>query len=355
MSIHFNHDYHMHQNAYELQKSFEDAGNYGKALQLARSLYKELTEMGEKDEAEPFQGEIARLENNLLTKGASRLLFDEQLRPRAKLIQLLNIVGMDTSDLSEKPIEKINQWAQENLKRVDERWDQQTTKYEPLKSRIRPLLMDLGFVEGAEPHFNQYTGVLIHSALVTTVRLRLHALIEQWKKGVVFKDLYFLTGQLPLPSKPENIEALTNAGTSALKIRKEWVKPEILPKTEAEMIKMVWEQSEIPQQFRDQVKVHFIVAEMKVDQKTGEKTVRPTTDDACAEWLKTNPPKGRYLAVSNAPYMNRQDLVVRTMMPEGYELETMGPGASDNLIMMTFLDELARMIYQVKQASTKIK
>lgn len=341
MTINFQQTYIPQEQVYQ----YEQAGDFGAALDLAHARYRESKQMDD-------HSDISQLEKKLLREGASRILFDENFQPRIKLIELLALVGMDTTDLGPNPIVKINQWAQENLLRREERWDQQTTKYEALKPKIRPLLVDLGFMNGSSPHFSSYNGVLFHCPLVGTVRHRLHALIEQWKKGVTFTDIYFLTGDRPLHPTMENVEALVST-ESPLKIRGDWQRPDVMPQTEGEMVKMVWEQSEIPALLREQVRVHYIVAPMKIDSKTGEKTARPTTDDTCEEWLKIAPPKGRYLAVSNAPYLIRQDLVLRSIMPEGYEFETMGPPASDKLAMSIILDEVARMIFQTKQIAGK--
>ena len=68
---------------------------------------------------------------------------------------------------------------------------------------------------------------------------------------------------------------------------------------------------------------------------------------------KTAPLYGRYLAVTNAPYTNRQDLVVRALAPSDYGFDTIGSGASEQEKVAIFLDELARLIFQTKQLSEK--
>jgi hypothetical protein len=280
------------------------------------------------------------------SSGFSTLLFDENGRPSFELMQLLKIVGMDNLNESEEPIAQINRWAQKNLLRQGERWEEQTSRFEELKTKIKPLLADLGFVNATAPQFNPYQGAIVHGALLPTVRLRLYYLVEQWKKGVRFTHLYFLSGERPLEGQYENNQALVTEEGSPLKIRREWQVPAELPKTECGMIQLVWEQSDIPNDMREQINVHFINAPMKQDIRSA-KLLRPTTDDSVERWLQALPPHGRYLAISNAPYTHRQDVVIRKLAPkDDFEFDTIGPAAEDRVKMAILLDELARTIFQ---------
>jgi hypothetical protein len=337
------------QNAIQL---YEQAGNYATALKIARDAYNGALKLGLTCEAEGFSRGVKRLEAELLTFGFSRLLFDEYDQPRVKLLQLLALVGMEPLNQSEKAILQINTWAQKNLLRQGERWEEQTNKFEALKPKIKPLLCELGFIEASTPHFMEYQGAIVHGALLSTVRLRLHYLVLQWKQGVRFPHLYFLSGQRPLEAQHESPDRLMQDADSPLKIRKDWSLSTQLPKTECEMIQFVWDQSEIPEQMRKEVQVYYINAPMKKDLKS-DKLLRPTTDDTVEYWLNAKPLYGRYLAVTNAPYINRQDIVVRALAPKDYGFDTIGSGASEQERVAIFLDELARFIFQTKQLSEK--
>lgn len=346
----------MHQPAYSTDadsrfadiRSDEQSGNYARALKTARTLYAESLRAGSAKEIATLLETIARLEEAHLKFGFSRLLFNETYQPRATLINLLEIVGMDPLSKSDASIMKINEWAQKNLLRQGERWEQQTERFEALKPTLFPLLKEAGFVNLALPQFKEYHGAIVHGALFPTVRLRMNALVEQWKQGVRFSDLYFFSGERPLEPSSENSATFTQDEASPLKIKSGWSAPAELPKTECEMVQLVWDQSDIPEEMRQLVKVHFINAPMKKDPKS-EKLLRPTTDDTVEAWLKTSPPEGRYLVVSNAPYTNRQDLVTRRIASNGFGFDTIGPAAGDQVKMAIFLDELARLIFQTKQ------
>lgn len=296
-------------------ENLEQSGHFAEALKVAR--------LG-------CPPAIARLEGEVLHLGASRLLFDQHLQPRAKLIQLLELTGMEKLNRCEQTIVKINHWAQQNLLRKGERWEEQPDRFEHLKAQLMPLLYDLGFVKATRPSFQTYQGALVHGATLTIVQLRLHYLVSLWKEGIRFPQLIFLTGERPLEPQQENREAFNQIGKNC--------KMGDMPKTEREMMEVVWEQSEIPDDMRRGVKIQFVDAPMKKDH-------RPTTDDTIIAWLKTTPAKGRYLAISNAPFTNRQDLVIRSIAPE-YDFDTVGPGVENVPVKMAiFLDEVARCIY----------
>jgi hypothetical protein len=280
------------------------------------------------------------------TSDKSTPLFDKNNQPSFTLLQLLEIVGMESSNPSEITIMEINDWSQKNLLRQSERWVEQSDRFEKLKPILKPLLKELGFVDAVLPNDKDYQGAILHGSLLSRVCLRLHYLVEQWKQGIRFSDLYFLSGERPLEPEQENEQTLTNDEGSPLKIKKEWILSKI-PKTECEMIQLVWEQSEIPQKMRE-IPVHFINAPMKNNPKTGN-WLRPNTNDTVEAWLQTHPTVGCYLAVTNAPYMMRQDLVIRAIAPSNYSFETIGSSADENEKMLVFLDEVARCIFQIQK------
>lgn len=293
-------------------------------------------------------------------------LFDEQFNPTSELLDLLHRVGMPQEIAT---IDAINAWAQANLLRQGERWHQQTDKFESRKDELWPIFEKLGFLNEIEPvpymvyrpydkhlqiypPYNRYDGAMIHGATLGRVRLRLHHLIQLWHNNVCFKDLYFLTGDRTLDSEKESVAQLLGDINSPLKIRANWQAPAELPQNETEMVKWVWEQSNIPAQLRSSVKVHFISAPKKLDPKTGN-MVRPTTDDTADCFFKTVK-HGRYLAISNQPYVARQDMAVRLRIPEGFVLDTVGVGISMHEKVGIVLDELARLIYLCNKAASSL-
>ncbi len=332
-------------------QEYEQSGDYAKALEASRAGYDYLVDKNLLQHSEEFSKTVTRMEEQFAIFGSSKLLFDKEFQPRNELLALLKAAGMEPLNKSENALIQINNWAQGNLLRKGERWDEQVSKFEGLKSEILPGLKKLGFVDPALPHFKHYQGALVHGALFSTVCLRLYYLVEQWQQGVRFSRIYFLSGERPLEVQYENPEVFRDDSKSLLKMRKESLLGSLkFPETESQMTEFVWENFEIPEDMRREVQVHFINAPLKKDQKTG-KTIRPNTNDTIDAWLKTQPAHGTYLAVSNAPHINRQDFVIRMIAPKEYTFETVGPAAKKEQKVAIFLDEIARLIFEVKRYS----
>lgn len=264
------------------------------------------------------------------------------------LLELLKIVGMEQKN-AEPTLSEINAFAQANLIRKGERWEAQTDRFERLKPQLFPLLTQLGFIDSAAPLYSEYEGAIVYGALLPRVRVRLQYLIDQWENGVRFNHIYFLGGERPLQKEIETEQALLTE--DLLKFKKDWKNPAQIPQTETEMMRLVWEQTEIPEEMK-QVQVHFINAPMKIDPKNGQ-LIRPNTADTVIFWLKESPVKGKYLGVTNSPYIVRQDLVTRTLAGNGYLFDTIGPAARPHEKMIILLDELARVIFLLNENNSQ--
>lgn len=285
-------------------------------------------------------------------KDQSFPLFDANWKASPKLIELLNLVGMDVSSETNCTIEKINAWAQKNLLRKGERWEEQSDRFEALKPKLFPLFQDLGFIHASTPQSTYYEGAIVLGSSLPSLRSRLFHLVQKWQEGVRFKTLYFLGGARPLEPAFEGREALLNDESTPLKIRKDWEGMQAIPQTECEMIKLVWEQSEIPDDMRKSVAVSFIDAPMKYLPNV-EKPERPTTEDTVYYWLMENPELGSYLAVSNGAHKLRQHVMLQSLVGSAYAIDTIGSATQDGTKMVIILDELARLIFQLQKIAIR--
>ena len=74
---------------------------------------------------------------------------------------------------------------------------------------------------------------------------------------------------------------------------------------------------------------------------------RPNTEDTVEEFLKLKPKPGSYLVISNQPFILRQHSVMKSLLPRGFKIETVGYGVkSDSLNISLILDAFARLLYQ---------
>lgn len=260
------------------------------------------------------------------------LLVDGNKLPKIELVQLLECAGLESTKVS---LDEMNDWAQAHLLRRGERWDMQSEQYEPLKQAIYPLLCKLGFIQERSPCFTNYEGAIVHGARLSLLLLRLNYLCKQWEEGVRFYQLYFLSGERPLDPIHEKRDSFN---------------------TEIEMIQWIWDHTEVPEEMRSKVKVYFVNASLNKDslsQKIYRAQadlpacgIRPTTEDTIKAWLECKPSYGCYLAVSNAPYTNRQDIILRRLAPPNYCFDTIGPGIGSQEKIAIVLDEVARCIFE---------
>jgi hypothetical protein len=242
------------------------------------------------------------------------------------LLHILEITGMESLSDKEPMLDQMNAWAQKNLLRQGERWDEQTDRFEALGPQLKPLLTRLRFIEAISAPKENYQGALLHGASINTVRARILFLDCEWKRGVRFSRLYFLSGSRPLTSQEKAFVSL---------------------ETEIEMIQWLWNTLDISQEMKSQVEIVSINCPMK-ENSPHKNLLRPTTEDTVHLWLKTTPPPGHYLAISNAPFIPRQDYIVQTLSPKEYSIDTIGPGAKDGEKMIIFLDEIARLLFTFK-------
>lgn len=231
------------------------------------------------------------------------------------LTELLITLGMPAESTT---LPAMNTWAQAHLLRQGERWEIQKDNYEPLRSQIQPILEKMGFYAEAHPQNRVYTAAIVHGGMSSRMSKRLDYLIEQWKRGVRFDRIYFLTSERPLQQWEKCAEA-----------SKEW-----------ELQRLLWEQK-MPAEMQH-IPVVYIHPPMQFIKGT---SLRPTTDHAIKAWLATEPLCGDYLAISNAPIRLRQDLVIQQLLPIGFTCETAGPASPTNESLALVLDELARYLY----------
>jgi len=224
-----------------------------------------------------------------------------------------------------------------------ERWEV-TGKYINQKDILLPLLTNLRLIGDIKPTQSFYDYALMLGAITTTSRQRLANLISQWQQGVRFKKLIFLAGQRPLNPEIESKEILLDKDNKHLPFRKDWKFNNNLPKTETEMMRLIFDQADLPEEMK-KVEVVFVDAPMKKDAQGN--FVRPTTPDTINEWLKTNPLPGSCLAISNQPYVGYQNSTLKTILPPTFTVETIGKKVAIQTIKIpVILDALARWLYQ---------
>ncbi len=273
--------------------------------------------------------------------------------PQAKLIipsrYLIDVVAATNGDL-----DKTFSWRQKpkeaGIKSPPERWEMSGDfTPEQVKNIVDIYFTNLTMGESLPPPQIAYDGVLFLGAALPRVRLRLAHLNQLMKELEVYGPVYVLTGERKLA------DAVDETGhhllqTDLIPIKDDWTPPNVLPTTEDEMIKLVFDQSKGT--FTNDI--IFINAA----KRPGE--TRATREGTTIEWLKHSPEDGSYLAIANQPYNLNQMLVIkRVLLQEGrpnIHVDVAGSPISEKEVndyrnpqkVAVLLDNLNRIFHELK-------
>lgn len=272
----------------------------------------------------------------------SRLLFDNNGNPSQPLQALLELTGIEHDGTLSSIVEKTQkQWLRAAGK---ERWEIDEM-FPEKRAEALALLDTLGCIAEVKPTHTHYDYAVVLGTTVQRVRTRLQYLINLHNAGVQCNKIIVLGSERPLDAMLEHATVLLDCNNGFLACKPNWSLKSDAPKTETEMMKMVYDQAELPDSFAN-IPVTFIDTRMiKNDNGTLR---RPSTGDTIHSWLATNPEEGSCLFISNNPFIGYQDSVVRTFMPTNFIVETVGAATTNDVKLSVHLDNCARWLYQEK-------
>lgn len=265
-----------------------------------------------------------------------------QGRPSKPLLDLLALLEIKHDGTLSSIVEATQKEQPQGFLRPKgaERWEL-APLHEDKRESIVTYMRHMGAFDRVVPTKKRYNYVLILGATIHRVRDRVAYLVELHNKGIQFGKIVFLGGKRVLDPAIEKESDFVNGSNGFLTIKKDW-KLAKAPTTEAEMMQMVWEQSELPAEL-EKIPVEFVDSPMRM---VDGKLTRPTTKDNVESWLASNPIPGPVLAISNQPYVGYQDSVFRDYLPNNFELETVGSASEGKDKVATLLDNIARWTYQ---------
>lgn len=201
------------------------------------------------------------------------------------------------------------------------------------------LLTKLCLTQEIRSPDDDYCGALLLGGTVVAVRKRLRLLIQQRTNGVSLQTVYLLGGSRPLDPQKESPSVLYNP--AELPFKQDWTAPNQAPRNEAEMMCTVYQQSEVPSEWK-------VVLVNTPRQPTEDGKGRdPNTTDTVKQFLQLSPPRGEYLVVSSQPFVERQTIDVENVLPSNkFAVDGIGYKASRTLPLKTFLDEAARLLHE---------
>jgi hypothetical protein len=274
----------------------------------------------------------------------SHTIVNEHYQPTSPLLNILEA----TSIQHDGTLQSIYTETQKSwLRTADkERWENQTviTMHHANPSELFKTLCLIQEIKPSKQHYNH---VVLLGSTVISIRNRLAYLIDLWNDGIRFDSINILAGQRPLDKTIESPEILLKNSCPALNFKQNWQLSGQLPTTETDMIKLVFDQTELPSEWNN-ITINFVDTPM---QQTENGTIRrPNTLDTVLEWIKLyNPHGGSVLAISSQPYIGYQDSVLRNFLPKKFTVETVGRDCINNQNIATILDSLARWIYNEYQ------
>lgn len=206
-----------------------------------------------------------------------------------------------------------------NLQKGKERWQLERICDDRLEEAI-PLLKELGCLDSVHAEKKHYNYAVVLGSLGLHMQLRLDFLYEEWKRGVRFDQIVLLSGKRDLePDREKYPKGLKSEAELFLHLAKNHP----LAKT-------------APIQLIDSDKI-------KREDGTWR---RPDTAKTVKDWNATSPAPGSVLAVSTQPFVGYQHAVLKSLLSNEFDLETIGP-ETQIFPMALYLDNFAKwMLYE---------
>jgi len=230
--------------------------------------------------------------------------------------------------ISIRTLEQAHLFAQEQLLRTGEQWEEQPVKpiHRIIRRNHKQLMLDLktlGFFDGVPPKQKTYTYGLILGSLKEDVIERLAYVADLYLQGYLFEHLVLVGSERSLLANekknlPENVT------------------------TEAQMLTYLSNQHPVLKG----KKIIGINAPISI--KEDGSLARATTDSSLTYFPQIAPEHGSCLVISNNPYILRQTLVAKRILNQKhYPTEGVGPAYRENsLDCIMLLDEFARALYE---------
>jgi hypothetical protein len=227
--------------------------------------------------------------------------------------------------------EWLHDLTQETMLRPDGLERTQTherPEFEAHRTELIDALRDAGMLSEAGPKRQTYDHVLLLGSKEPMVETRLDTVRNLWEQGVIYGKIHLLGSDRPLDQQQEpiaNIQA--TSGDTLL--------------TETQMLKARYYDTR--NDWPDALKAVPTYAVNSYDREGHHANTKETIET----WLSAQPTPdhGSVLVISNQPYVAYQDAAVKSVLPEGYQVDTVGaPIAEQDVNIALAMDALARQI-----------
>ncbi len=261
------------------------------------------------------------------------LIVDEQFNLRPSVIELMKITGLEEAHSLEQAVELTQKhWLRPpNRERAHVQ-----EEFPKLSQQMMPYFSNLGLVNAVQPKGKSYDYVLILGSMYHSFLRRL-SFVEQIE-GLRF-DKIALLGSHRLLERIYETEPMLE---SNLLTR--------VPLTEIEMMEALFQESSLFGAIKPSQLIR-IASPMKT--RADGRVTRANTRDTVEDLLAIKPKPGTALIISSQPYVLRQHLVVKNLLEDPWQLESVGEAADPALNSSVYLDELARTLFELNQIKSK--
>ncbi len=262
------------------------------------------------------------------------LFFDDNNNPSQELLRVLELTNID-HDGTLAGIVSATQGAW--FKSGKFRFEISDEDREMITPELMECFQKLEMVHDRFSSKDEYDYVLLLGATITAVRKRLAFLLKCMSVSLKANNVVMLGSGRKLDPQRESFEMLTNPENGILAFKEGWFLEGDAPRTEAEMMKMVVEQSDLPSDLEFVFIAH-----------TGE---RANTGQTVEMWLEQESPAvGSVLAVSSNPFVGYQAQSVANSLPQGFGIEGCGYASIAAYGLHVYLDNLAKFLYELNKA-----
>jgi hypothetical protein len=232
-------------------------------------------------------------------------------KPTEQLTELFNYFKIQhNGTLKDMALKAAEKWALQDNFNPREKLNISVT------NDISPLISKLGLIDAIEftsQKFYKYAVVV--GGFVSTVKSRISYLKKFWDQGIRFEKIIFLTGQRALHIERDSVKELCTDShktiPSHLQIKKDWeFNNKASYKTEYDMVKLVYDQLDLPQEMRA-LPVVFVNA---------TSYSFPYRSNCIKTWLETHPEPGDCLAVVNQPYVTALYVAFKNILPKDFKI-----------------------------------
>jgi hypothetical protein len=271
------------------------------------------------------------------------------------LVEFMETLGLKVGN--NVTLDGLNKILQDNWFSKDAAFRFKITGDPPTDEQV-DYLRSLGHVDAIHtPYLDQgWTEVLFLGAMIARVRDRLAFLCNEIRSGTAVRGPIFMLGSNRLLDPEKECENVLLTPAPNLPFKAGWSRPAATPVTEIDMMKFVVEQSDIPLDWK-MTEWKIVYVPTPDVQIRGTDKIRPanTLDTVVEFFQRYRPDIGRTLVASNQPFVGYQETIVRRILPSAMSVVGIGPAANIKLPLKTFLDNIAKEIYERNLLSESVE